>query len=477
MKKKISLMLFLGATTFLFGQQTLNGYAPAFIGEKVTLYAYQDYLTMNRIVMGEGVVSEKDSMFHINYKTNSTIKGIVEIDHTEGSLYLTPGKDYTVYFSPSLEIVGSANAETNLYFSDLDTLDVNYLILQYHEWFDVFVTYHAKDIRAGGFLACLDTFKTYATAAYEKIDNPYFITYVRYDLAEMEQTSGGNRRSEKRLETYLTYIDPFPVYYENDRYMKFIRAFYDKEFREYLPVTEELIWNAINESSPTLLMQALKSDIFLAKPELRELVMIDKLGKAFYREVEFQPNILTILDSVSAHSTSPSNAAMARNVMNYITNLESGYPAPPLMIKREGDHAVTWSTYQGKFVYLNFFATWNELALNDMEIISKLVAQYDEDIAFVSVCTDADSTSFNAFMKAHPNYTWDIFYIGESNQMSNSFKVTTVPAYFLVDQDGFIFSAPALAPSPNGKYESIDKTLFEIKKALHPIETPRVGEK
>jgi len=464
-------------TTLVFGQQTLNGYAPAFIGEKVKLYTYQDYLTMNRVVLGEGIVSEKDSMFHINYKTNSTIKGIVEIDHTEGSLYLTPGKDYTVYFSPSLEIVGSTNAETNLYFSDLDTLDVNYLILQYHEWFDVFVTYHAKDIRAGGFLACLDTFKTYAAAAYEKIDNPYFITYVRYDLAEMEQTSGGNRRSEKRLQTYLTYIDPFPVYYENDRYMKFIRAFYDKEFREYLPTTEDLIWNAINESSPTLLMQALKSDIFLAKPELRELVMIDKLGRAFYREVEFQPKIITILDSVANHASSISNAAMARNVMNYITNLEPGYPAPPLLINQGTENPVTWAMYKGKFVYFNFFATWNELSLSDMEIISKLVPKYDEDIAFVSVCTDADSASFNAFMMAHPTYTWDIFYIGEADQLSNSYKVTTVPAYFLLDQDGFIFSAPALAPSPNGKYQSIDKVLFEIKKALHPVETPRVGEK
>ena len=112
--------------------------------------------------------------------------------------------------------------------------------------------------------------------------------------------------------------------------MKFIRAFFDKDFGEYLPSTEEEIFKAIDKGSPTLLMQALRRDIFLAKPELRELVMIDKLGKAFYAEIDQQENILIILDSVSKHSLSPSNAAVAGNVRNYITKLEPGYPAPSL---------------------------------------------------------------------------------------------------------------------------------------------------
>ena len=477
MKNSLLVILFLNLSLVGYGQNKLVGYAPEFIGENVTLYTYQDYVTMNRIAIGEGIVNAEDSAFTISLQTNSTIKGVIEIGRVEGSLYLAPKTDYSVYFPASTDPSSYQNSETNIYFSELDTADINYMVLQYHQWFETFVMYNEKDMARGGFLAYLDTFKRYAAEAYKAVEDPFFITYVRYDIAEMEQTYGGNRSSEKRLETFLNYIEPFPVYYENDRYMKFLLAFYDKEFREYLPVIEAAIMNAIYRKSPTLLMQTLKSDILLTNPTLRELVMIDKLGRAFYREIDFRPNIVAILDSVSNHANSEVNATVARNVKNYITNLEPGYPTPAIRLSKSAEEKVTWTTYRGKFVYFNFFATWNERSMNDMEIISRLVPKYDEDIAFVSVCTDKDSSAFAAFKKEFPTYDWDIFYVGEDELLMRSFKVTSIPNYFLIDQDGFIFSAPALAPSPNGEYESVEQTLFTIKKALHPPESVRVGEK
>ena len=118
--------------------------------------------------------------------------------------------------------------------------------------------------------------------------------------------------------------------------------------------------------------------------------MIDKLGKAFYAEIDQQENILIILDSVSKHSLSPSNAAVAGNVRNYITKLEPGYPAPSLSIKGKSDELISWANYQGKFVYVNFFATWSDRSLKDMEIINKLVTKYSQDVAFISFCADKD---------------------------------------------------------------------------------------
>jgi hypothetical protein len=35
--------------------------------------------------------------------------------------------------------------------------------------------------------------------------------------------------------------------------------------------------------------------------------------------------------------------------------------------------------------------------------------------------------------------------------------------------------APAPSPSPDGEYDSIDKTFYIIRQALHPIEPIRVG--
>ena len=477
MQKAVITILFLGMWIFTNAQNTLTGFAPDFVGEKVTLYTFQDYITRSKIVLGEGVVSKVDSTFSITYSTNTTIKGQIEIKHTEASLYLTPNADYSIFFPKSLEIAGNQSAKSNMYFMQLDTADINYRILQYHEWFDIFIEYHKNEVARGGFLAYLDTFKIYTVNAYKHINDPFFITYVRYDIAEMGQTFGANRRSEQRLETFLDYIEPFPVYYENDRYMKFLTAFYDKEFREYLPITEKAIMTAIHYQSPTMLMQALKGDIFLANPTLRELMMVDKLGKAYYNEIEYRPNILTILDSVANHAISEVNATVAKNVKKYLTNLEPGYPAPVIHFANTNGDIINWSSYTGKFVYLNFFATWSDQAVKDMAIIAKLVAKFDEDIAFVSVCTDTDSAAYKTYLMDHPDYYWDIFYAGNDEDFLHSFNINTVPNYFLIDQDGFIFAAPALAPSPNGNLEYVEQTLFKIKKALHPTKVIRVGEK
>jgi len=105
-----------------------------------------------------------------------------------------------------------------------------------------------------------------------------------------------------------------------------------------------------------------------------------------------------------------------------------------------------------------------------------LIPRYGEDIAFLSVCVDKDSTTYEGFIKEHPEYTWDILYIGEDKSLMASYKATSVPSYYLIDQEAFIFAAPALAPSPNGEYESIGKVMFEIQEALHPKQPIRVGE-
>lgn len=458
-------------------QDTLIGYAPDFVGKKVELKTYQDYITYNTVTLGKGVVSATDSLFRIPIKTNSTIKAVIEIEKNEADLYLAPSTSYQVYFPKSEEAISYKNATTNAYFFGLDTTDINYRILQYHQWFDTYVAYNERAIAKGGFIAYLDTFKLYVQEAYKEVNDPFFITYVRYDIAEMEQSAGGNRKSEARLNTFLNYIEPFPIYYENDRYMKFVLSFYEKSFGDYLPDTETAINMALYNSSPTRLMQALRSDLFLANPDLRELMMIDKLGKAFYKEIDYRPNILTILDSVANHARFPYNATVARNLKKYITSLEPGYPAPALQLQNVKGEPVTWSSFNGKFVYLNFFATWSDKSLNEMQIIGDLAKRYGNEIEFVSVCTDKNKQAFDDFKKKNPSYNWNLFYVGDDSELMQSFKVTDVPAYFLIDQEGFIAMAPALKPSPSGEYKSIEETFFYIKKALNPVVTPRVGEK
>lgn len=468
--------------TALFGaaqQNEISGFAPGFVGEKIVLYTYQDYVTLTKVKLSEGIVSPEDSLFHIPLDIGATIKAVIEVGKTEAMLYLAPETSYEVYFPVAEDQpISFQNRRSDVMFFGLDTTDINYRILQYNQWFDSFVAYHEVDIARGQFLTYLDTFKMYAADAYKDVDDPYFITYVRYNIGEMQQTFGGNSRSDKRLETFLNYIEPFPVYYENDQYMKFFRGFYSKRFSDFPPSVETDINIAVHNASPTRLMAALKQDLFLSNPEVREMVMIDQLGKQYYFRNDQKRNILVMLDSIGEHAQFKVNATIARNVKKYLTSLEPGFPAPIIQLdnKKDSTKAITWKSYEGKFVYFNFFETWNEKAKADMRIIAELKKKYGEYISFLSVCTDKEESEFDSYLSQNPEFDWDIVYVGHDSELKVDYRIKNVPSYFLIDQSGFIAVSPAPTPSPDGEYESIDKTFFFIKRALSPTGSKRVGE-
>lgn len=447
------------------------GYAPDFVGKKAILYTYQEYVTMTKIKLGEAVVSEEDSLFRIPLNNGATFQGILQIENTEATIYIAPQSSYQVYF-PKAENqpISFRNQYTDLRFFGLDTTDINYRILQYNQWFDTYVAYHEAAIARGQFRAYLDTFMVYASEAYKDVKDEYFLTYVRYNIGEMQQTFGGNKKSENRLQTFLDFIEPFPVYYENDQYMKFFRGFYSKNFEDYQPNVEAQINVAIYDASPSKLMSVLKQDLFLSNPEIRELVMIDQLGKQYYMRPDQKRGVLIMLDSLQHHARFLPNATAAKNVLNYLTTLEPGFPAPALNLKKTDESdMISWKNYRGKFVYLNFFETWNEQAKTELLILAGMQEKYGEYISFVSICSDKEEESFQAFMKANPTINWDVFYVGKESNLLKEYKISTVPSYFLIDQSGFIAMAPAPTPSPDGEYESIDKTFFYIKKALQQM--------
>ena len=479
MKYLLGTILLLAINYSIAEEYEISGYAPGFVGKKVELFTYQDYITMTRVKLGEGVVSEEDSIFHVSVEAGTTIQCILQIGKTEAPLYVAPNTSYHVYYPVVIgQPITFTNQRTNVYFQDLDTTDINYRILQYNQWFDSFIAYHEVDIAKGQFLTYLDTFKLYAAEAYKDVKDEYFITYVRYNIGEMQQTFGGNSKSSKRLETFLNYIEPFPVYYENDQYMDFIRGFYSKGFEGYLPKVEAEINMAIYNASPTRLMSALKQDLFLSNSEIREMVMIDQLGKSFYKRGDQKRNILVMLDSISKHAYYRVNATIAKNVKLYLVSLEPGFPAPSINLPNMRDtlSPLTWTDFEGKFVYFNFFATWNDQAKVDMKIIADLKVKYGQYVSFLSVCTDESKSDFSKFIVDNPEYDWDIVYIGNEHELNEDFHVKVVPSYFLIDQSGFIAVAPAPSPSPDGEYESIDKTFFFIKKALSRDSEGRIGE-
>jgi thiol-disulfide isomerase/thioredoxin len=197
-------------------------------------------------------------------------------------------------------------------------------------------------------------------------------------------------------------------------------------------------------------------------------VRVNMLGNSYYKKGYNRQNLITILDSVRVFSKYKTNSVAAKNMLVYLTKLESGYPAPEINIEVATNEYLNWGNFEGKYIYVNFFANWNQTSLNEMKVIKDLELKHGENIEFVSFSTDKTRSEFDEFIKNNPEYKWNIVFLGENHELLERFNVKTIPAYYLIDQKGFIAQSPAKSPSPNGEYLSIDKTFYDINKRLHP---------
>jgi len=467
LKKILAILSLILSVTFVSAQgDTIVGYAPEYIGQKVTLYTIDDYLTMTRTKLSESVVNPKDSLFKLVNPTKITVKAFIEIDKIETEIYLQPNSSYQIVYPKPEKILSTfVNQKVEAIFYGLDSTDINYKILRYNQWFDKYVAYHRRDITQKGFAPYLDTFKMYAYEAYKNEKNPYMVNYVRYNIALMEQIKAKKSNPNHKINTFLEYIKPYPVYAYNDQYMKFIKGFYPKDFEGYMPEIKSSVYLALNHSSPTRLMRALRKDPYLKDPELREMMMVNMLGHSYYKRGYDRKNIITILDSISHFAKYKTNAIASKNMIEYLTKVEQGYPAPHFTIVQAND-TISLSKYAGKFLYVNFYASWNETSVKEMKLIKALKHKYGDYIDFLSFSTDKTFEAFNQFKKEHSDYDWDIVFLDQDVDVINQFNVKAIPAYFLINPEGFIALAPAKSPSPDGEYKSIEETFEYIRSIM-----------
>ena len=99
MKKwSLVLVLFLLAQGLHAEQITkIIGFAPKYIGEKVEVYAIEDYFSMKEKLLATAVVQD-DSLFRITMYNSKTQKIFIRSKNNKGFIYIQPDATYEIYF-------------------------------------------------------------------------------------------------------------------------------------------------------------------------------------------------------------------------------------------------------------------------------------------------------------------------------------------------------------------------------------------
>jgi hypothetical protein len=472
MKKAIFTFLFLHAFATIAQNNevsssvvTIQGYAPKYVGQTIAIMQIDDYLSMSEKLLGKTIV-QQDSTFSISFYANEIQKVNVRAAKNSSFMYIQPNATYDIFVPEKdpYEAYRPSGNKIELSFFGLDSTDINYKILKFQRWADEFMStiFYLKNTKPQEFNSEIDTFKRNVEKTYSSDTSVFFKTYVRFSIAAYDNIQTVNNRN--RYDKYDFYIRSTPVQYKNDAYMAYFKSFYEKMYSELSNQTNEKVYSAVLKSSPTLLMHALGGEHTLNNIRIRELVMIKMLSEEFYSKDFPQTNIVTILDSLSRNCLFQANTVVAQNILGRLTELTIGGKAPDFSLFNPGGDMLTLRSFAGKHLYIHFLDPMSAKAQNEIGPLIQIYERYKEDIQFLTVYPegDYDEKTMQASVDAIP---WNKIAVESTNVMWKNYKIATFPQYVLIDGFGYVVSAPALGPLPNGQYETVDHIFFSIRKA------------
>lgn len=463
--KNFLLFLFLGLVSILNAQTVqIKGAAIGYENKSIELFQIDDYISMRESRISTSKVNEA-GRFEFNFDSNEKKKVVIRSNNNVGYLYVQPNGNYEIDFPKSNKYsrTTATGTEVEIGFFNLDSTDINYKILGFQRWVDNFLgtAYHLKSVDASAFAQRLERFRKNVEKAYQKdSSDTYFQTYVKFSMATLDNIPNAAERNQyEKHDFYLKYS---PVAYQNDAYMDFFNGFYKNLVPRLSSKTNNSFYQAVIKSSPSLAMNALGGEYTLINRRIREMVMIKALSESYYSGEYPQTNILTMLDSLEKKCLFEQNQIIAKNIKYRLTHLTPGSQAPDFVLNQNGKKTKTILAYRNKYLYLHFIRPDMENAMKELSILKDIYARYKGQVQFVTVYdASIDSEENIKILEALP---WDVFATKQGNSIWKKYEVQSFPHYSLIDGTGVVVSNPALSPTPDQEYNTIDKTFFHIKK-------------
>lgn len=474
MLKIILTILLFGCTSTLFAKSlnTIEGFAPSYVGKKVAIFEIDDYMSMLTTKIATAEV-KADSTFELNFFNDRTRKYKIEIGQNHFHVYTQPDAKYKLYVKESSPYLdkNATGIEVEFFFIDLDSTDINYKILMFEDASLNFLkrNYNHEAKNSTQFVEQLDTFKIEVHNFHKDDTSTFFRKYVRFAIASLDNLafSGGRNKFEK----YDFYIKPETVWYQNDRYMEYVLKYYENYASEISSELNESFYQGVIKSSPTMVINSLGADYALDNIRLREMVMIKMLSDVFYTGDYPQTNILTMLDSISNNGLFEENQKIASNIKYRLLDLVPGAKMPNFRLEVKGE-SKSKNDYKGQHLYIQFIKEGSSKSENDIELIRPLYDKYMRYTEMLTIVVTDDEDILNdpsAYIKKY-KIGWETSFIRSDDEILGKLNVKTYPHYILMDAAGYVVAAPALSPRPNNEYETIEKALHGIHKKRERME-------
>lgn len=178
----------------------------------------------------------------------------------------------------------------------------------------------------------------------------------------------------------------------------------------------------------------------------KKLQFVKDNSKLYYSFLLFKeeiiPNFLTLETDhlINVYMTFPEkvkNSFEGKEVLNYLKarsgSTKKNRLAPLFTSFDINKKRISLTDYQGKYVLINFWASWCGPCLGEMPMLQKINQQYSDKLQIISISNDSDTV---AFAKAIKQYKMNWINIYGDDGLIDKYGRTPIPALYLLDRDG-----------------------------------------
>ncbi len=451
------LMTLLSTWNVLQGQTLLRGISN-WKTDEIRAYRVSDFISETEVEIGRAKVDTND-VFEFTFVSSGIEKIILRGANYYSWLYIQPKTTYFVELPAPEEFIGSLerNKEIEMLFFRLNEQDINYKILGFEAWMDETIAdiYQLKDVHPEEFISKVRAFKNETAQIYTEENDPFFLNYVKYSVGitiDNFNIIGGPSKSDK----FEFYLSEDSIQFKNPTYIAFAQLFYEKYFYQLDKDIKTKVESAIRTASLTALLDALESDPSIQTRKRAEFVTLLTCKEAFSQGYLDRALIFDLLNSIQQTSPVEEHRYIAGNLLNDFKRMQIGMTAPDYPLS-ESKH---FYQYKGKWVYLHVFDPSNELCITEISALKKLQSKYGKNFQFITIYPKKANYS-KSEQRNLDALTWDKYPLDISDEIWKNLEINSYPLYLLFDPNLTLIASPALSPTPNGRYETIEKVFIQ----------------
>ncbi len=459
----IALLFCLFAATHAQMPVTITGRAAFAAGEELRLLVFDDLLNGIPNVVATDII-DKNGHFSLKYRTTDIKLAQIAIRNAKAEFFIVPANDYTFTITMDSTLFQLINPEKYGGFLQIentkkDTADLNYKINRFSKYYNSVVDAYAYPLIYGAEYNVFDTVHAIIAEHFDFQYNPtnFYQAYGFYTLGTLDLL----QYPKKPVSLYEKYFDNDYILYYNPAYMALFNQFYEGYLYSSPRISKELLDRTINESPdyPTLFNEVGR-DPKLSNARLRELVIIKNLIGFLDNEEFDRGQVLKVLDYIRQTTTFENHVQLINNKLEQIKRVAQ--IQEDLTFLDEKGHKARLKQYQGMPVYLQVFQTDCINCIREMLIIKELQSKYNGRVQFVSLCTDPDKKSYQAFVKQYgKQFDWPVLYFDGQYDWLAQQGIETLPDHLFLDENSAI--KMRYAPSP-------DNGLSEYLQIHFPME-------